>query len=418
MENNELTNLPEENSDRKNNDAKVNKNRKKLRFIAFGVTFFLAGYCTSFFHFSSFFGAVPAESIAKMSRIESVIDTYYYKDYDRNALYHMAEEAMVYGLEDKYSYYLNEEESDSFDENITGNYVGIGVTLTPGENGEIVILAPFDGSPAKEAGIIAGDVLYKINETEYMYENIDEAVKIMRGKPGEKVTLGIIRNGKETLSVEVIKRKIEISSVTSKLLDDGTVYVRISRFDVTTDEDLEAELKKYSLTENTGLILDLRDNPGGVVDSALNIADMFIEDGIISTEKFKNAEDIVNKADEEALKISYPIGLLINGSSASASEIVTGALRDHKKAVIFGEKSYGKGVLNQKFTVSSDSAVVLSIGEYTTPNGESIHEKGIPPDFEVKTPDELKYTAVSDLEYSEDIQLQRVHKYLNGEVTE
>lgn len=414
MENNELNNLPEEN----HNEKKERKNRKKLQIIVLAAALFIAGYVTSSLHFLDFFGNVPYETVAKMNRIENLIDTYYYKDYDKSALYGMAEEAMVYGLSDKYSYFLDESNSESFDENITGNYVGIGVTLTPGDNGEIKILAPFDGSPAKEKGMQAGDIIHKINDSEFMYENIDEAVQIMRGKPGETVTLEIIRENSENLILEIEKRQINIPSVTSKLMTNGTVYVRINRFDVTTDEDMAEELKKYSLTDETGFILDLRDNPGGVVDSALNIADMFIEEGILSTEKFKNGEDIVNKAEKESLDIKYPIALLINNNSASASEIVTGALRDHKKATVIGETSYGKGVLNQKFPVSSKTAIVLSIGEYTTPNGESIHEKGITPEIEIKTPEELKYISVSDLDYSEDVQLQAAVKHLSGEVNE
>lgn len=389
-----------------------NKERKKLISIIAALGIFAAGYTTAFISYKANYGNVPASTIKNLNKIENLINKNYYTDYDKNSLYRYAEEFMVYGLNDPYSYYLDEQSVEQYDEDITGNYVGIGVTLTPGENGEIKILAPFEGSPALEAGIKADDILTKINGEEYMYENVDEAVSKIRGIAGDKVALEILR-GTETIVFEVEKREIEISSVTSKLINDNIIHLKVSRFDITTGDDLKTELEKYNINEKTGIILDLRDNPGGVVTSALEIADLFISDGILLTEKYKNSDDVVTRSTKEKLNVKYPIVILTNKYSASASEILTGALKDNKAAVQVGETTYGKGILNQKFNIDNKSSLVLSIGEYTTPSGESIHGKGIHPDYEVLLPENLKNALSSELSYDEDAQLKKAVNLLN-----
>ncbi len=383
-----------------------NSARNKLIAIAAAVGIFAAGYATSFISYKTNYGNVPASTVKNLNKIEKLISENYYTDYDKEALYRYAEEFMVYGLEDPYSYYLDEKSIEEYDDDITGNYVGIGVTLTPGENGEIKILAPFEGSPALDAGIKAEDILHKVDGKEYMYENVDEAVSKIRGKSGDKVILEIIRDA-ETLTFEVEKREIDVASVTSKKLDNNIVYLKVSRFDLTTADDLKAELEKYEINDKTGVILDLRDNPGGVVISALEIADMFISEGILLTEKYKNSKDVVTDSTKDALNIKYPIAILANKYSASASEILTGALKDNGVALLIGETTYGKGILNQKFNIDDKSSLVLSIGEYTTPSGESIHEKGITPDYEVLLPENLRHKLSSDLAAEEDIQLKK-----------
>ncbi len=383
-----------------------NSSRRKLIAIAAAVGIFAAGYGTATVSNRIDYGNVPASTIKNLNKIEKLISKNYYTDYDKDALYRYAEEFMVYGLDDPYSYYLDEKSIEEYDEDIMGNYVGIGVTLTPGDNGEIRILAPFEGSPALDAGIKANDILHKVDGKEYMYDNVDEAVSKIRGKSGDKVKLEIIR-GTETLSFEVEKREIEVASVTSKKLESNIVYLKVSRFDITTADDLKDELKKYEINDKTGIVLDLRDNPGGVVISALEIADMFISEGILLTEKYKNAEDVITNSTKDALKVKYPVVILANKYSASASEILTGALKDNGVAVLVGETTYGKGILNQKFNIDDKSSLVLSIGEYTTPSGESIHEKGITPDYEVLLPENLQLKLSSDLTSEEDIQLKK-----------
>ena len=259
------------------------------------------------------------------------------------------------------------------------------------------------------------DIITKINGKEFLYEDIDEAIKLMKGKENETVDIEIKREGVENFTVTLTKAKITIESVTSNQISDNIIYLRISRFDLNTYDTFINELNKYTVDENTNLILDLRDNPGGTVTTAVAIADLFIDKGIIITEKYRNKKDIKEEATDGHIKLDYPVVLLTNSSSASASEILAGALKDHKKAFIIGEKTFGKGLINQAFKIDNNSSIVLSIAEYHTPNGTSIHGVGIEPDMNVVL-DVNK--SVSMLEPEEDIQLIKAIEYINSEIIE
>lgn len=387
---------------------------KIFTIIAY-IAVFALGYQMATISYTKEFGNVSGMTISKMNKIENIIKENYYKDYDRSKLYEYAESFMVYGLEDQFSYYLDEESQEDFQEAIEGTYVGVGLTLSPNENGEIMVIAPFDGSPAQEAGIIKNDIIFKINGKEYMYENVDEAINQMKGKAGEKVDLEIKREGEENFSVTLTKAEITYKSVSTNKISEDVIYTRISRFDINTYDDLIKELNQYKIDENTNLILDLRDNPGGTVVTATAIADLFIDDGVIVTEKYKNKKDIVEKATDGYLKAKYPIVVLINESSASASEILSGALKDHKKAVLIGEKTFGKGLINQRFPLDSKSSLVLSVAEYETPKGTKIHGIGITPDIEVP----FDYNrSILTLEEQDDIQLQEALSYIEENKSE
>lgn len=381
---------------------------KIFTIIAYIVVFAL-GYEMATISYTKEFGNVSGTTISKMNKIEKIVKENYYKGYDRDKLYEFAESFMVYGLEDPFSYYLNEEDQAEFKENIEGNYVGVGLTLTPGENGEILVIAPFDGSPASEAGIIKGDIITKVNGNAYSYSDVDKAIELMKGKAGEEVTLEIQRGSEEIFSVTLKKAEIIYKSVSSEKLDDNIVYTRISRFDLNTFDDFVKSLSDIEIDENTELILDLRDNPGGTVISAVAIADLFIDEGIIVTEDYKNKKDIVEKATDGHIKMSYPFVILTNESSASASEIVSGALKDHEKAVLIGEKTFGKGLINQAFSLDSKSSIVLSVAQYETPKGTKIHGIGIEPDIEV--PFDYQKSILT-LEKEDDIQLNEALKYI------
>ena len=386
---------------------------KIFTIIAYIVVFAL-GYQMATISYTKEFGNVSGMTISKMNKIENIVRENYYKGFDRDKLYEYAESFMVYGLEDPFSYYLDEEGQEEFKENIEGNYVGVGLTLTPGENGEISVIAPFDGSPAAEAGIIKNDIITKVNGNAYSYAEVDKAIELMKGKPGEEVTLEIKRGTEEIFSVTLKKAEIIYKSVTAEKLEDNIVYTRISRFDLNTFDDFVKELSALEIDENTELILDLRDNPGGTVVSAVAIADLFIDEGNIVTEDYKNKKDIVEKATDGHIKMSYPFVILINESSASASEIVSGALKDHGKAVLIGENTFGKGLINQAFQIDSKSSIVLSVAQYETPNGTKIHGVGIAPDVEIP----FDYNkSILTLERENDIQLKAAVDYIKEKLT-
>jgi len=392
--------------------TKPNKKKfsKIFSIIAYIVVFAL-GYEAATVSYNRNFGNVPGTTINKLNKIENIIDENYYKSYDKGELYNFLESVMVYGLKDPFSYYLDKDAQSDFSETIEGKYVGVGLTLTPSENGEILIIAPFDGSPAQQAGILKNDIITKINGKEYMYEDVEEAVKLMKGKEGETVELEIKREGVENFAVTLTKAEIAYQSVNSKELAENTVYVRISRFDLNTYDDFVNELGRYSVDENTNLVIDLRDNPGGTVHTAVAIADLFIDKGVIITEKYRNKKDITEKAQDGHINVKYPVTVLTNESSASASEILAGALKDHKKAYLIGEKTFGKGLINQQFKIDSSSSIVLSIAEYLTPEGTKIHGVGIEPDMIV--PFDVNKSVLS-LEFEEDVQLQKAIEYINS----
>jgi len=387
---------------------------KIFTIIAYIVVFAL-GYQMATISYTKEFGNVSGMTISKMNKIEKIVKENYYKGYDRDKLYDYAESFMVYGLEDPFSYYLDEDGQEEFKENIEGNYVGVGITLTPGENGEILVIAPFDGSPASEAGIMKNDIITKVNGTAYSYAEVDKAIELMKGKPGEEVNLEIKRGNDEIFNVNLKKAEIVYKSVTAEKLEDNIVYVRISRFDLNTFDDFVKELSALEITEETELILDLRDNPGGTVVSAVAIADLFIDEGVIVTEDYKNKKDIVEKATDGHIKMSYPFVILTNESSASASEIVSGALKDHKKAVLIGEKTFGKGLINQAFPLDNESSIVLSVAQYETPDGTKIHGVGISPDVEI--PFDYQKSILT-LDKKDDIQLIGAIEYIKGKQAE
>lgn len=387
----------------------------KIFNIILYIVIFALGYQMATISYTKQFGNVSGMTISKMNKIEETIKDNYYKDFDRNKLYEYAESFMVYGLNDPYSYYLDESGKDEFMENIEGKYIGVGLTLTPNDLGEIMVIAPFDGSPAQEAGIMKNDVITKVNGTEFMYEDVDEAVRLMKGKEGETVELEIKREGTQNFPVTLTKSEITYKSVESEQLYENIIYTRISRFDLNTYDDFIEELNQYVIDENTNLIIDLRDNPGGTVVSAVEIADLFLDDEVIVKENYRTKKDIVEKAKDGHIKIKYPIILLTNSSSASASEILSGALKDNGKAILIGEKTFGKGLINQQFELDQKSSIVLSVAEYETPNGTKIHGVGISPDIEVLF-DYKK--SILTLEKEDDIQLQRAIEYINENTNE
>lgn len=387
----------------------------KIFNIILYIVIFALGYQMATISYTKQFGNVSGMTISKMNKIEETIKNNYYKDFDRDKLYEYAESFMVYGLNDPYSYYLDESGQDEFLENIEGKYIGVGLTLTPNDLGEIMVIAPFDGSPAQEAGIIKNDVITKVNGTEFMYEDIDEAIRLMKGKEGETVDLEIKREGVPNFLVTLTKSEITYKSVASEQLYENIIYTRISRFDLNTYDDFVEELNQYVIDENTNLIIDLRDNPGGTVISAVEIADLFLDNEVIVKENYRTKKDIVEKAKDGHIKIKYPIILLTNSSSASASEILSGALKDNGKAILIGEKTFGKGLINQQFELDSKSSIVLSVAEYETPNGTKIHGVGISPDIEVLF-DYQK--SILTLEKEDDIQLQRAIEYIKENTSE
>lgn len=310
---------------------------------------------------------------------------------------------------DPHSAYLAGEQYQELKEGTTGQFGGLGIEVTM-ENGFVKVVAPIDDTPAQRAGMQTGDLIVKLDDKPVKGMTLVDAVKIMRGEPGSDIVLTVIREGEESpLKVTITRAIIKVKSVKSKMLEPGYGYLRISSFQSRTGQNLMdavAELKKENKDELKGVVLDLRNNPGGVLNAAVEVSDAFLKQGlIVFTEgRIKNSEMRFNAAPEDVLN-GAPIVVLINAGSASASEIVAGALQDHKRAIIMGEKSFGKGSVQTILPTSNGAAVKLTTARYYTPSGRSIQAEGIEPDIKLarvklETVDGSKFEPIKEADLS------------------
>lgn len=284
---------------------------------------------------------------------------------------------------DPHSAYLPPESFKRMEEHTSGDFGGLGMEVSM-ENGLVKIVSPIDDTPAKKAGILSGDLVIKLDDKPVKGKTLLQAIKLMRGKPGSKIKLTILREGvPEPLLLELTRAIIKTNSVRHKLLNNDIGYVRISQFQLRTGSDLLksiAKLKKENKRPLKGLVLDLRNNPGGVLRAAVQVSEAFLTDGLVVYTKGRNKRSkITFEADSGDVMNAKPIVVLINEGSASASEIVAGALQDHNRALIAGRTSFGKGSVQTLMPLNNGGAIKLTTARYFTPNGRSIQAKGIEP---------------------------------------
>ncbi len=330
---------------------------------------------------------LPLDQLRNFSDIFARIKSDYVEEVSDKELLENAIRGMLSGL-DPHSSYLDKEEYKELKIGTTGQFGGLGIQVGM-ENGFVKVISPIDDTPAYKAGLKAGDLIISLDKKPIKDMSLNDAVKIMRGKPGTKISLSVMREGQdEPLEFEIARAIIKVESVKTQLLEANFGYVRISTFQAKTADHLKRNIKqliKDNKAPLDGMILDLRNNPGGVLNAAADVADLFIEQGkLVYTQgriensyfEFNaNAGDILNNA---------PMVVLINAGSASASEIVAGALQDHRRAVIMGEKSFGKGSVQTIQELRNGSAVKFTTARYYTPNGRSIQAEGIEPDIILK----------------------------------
>lgn len=326
---------------------------------------------------------LPFDELRTFTEIFGRIKQDYVEQVSDKKLLEDAIRGMLSGL-DPHSAYLASEEYKELQEGTTGQFGGLGIEVGM-ENGFVKVVSPIDDTPAQRAGIKAGDLIIRLDDKPVKGMTLADAVKIMRGEPGSQIVLTVVREGADApLKFELTRDIIKVKSVKNKLLEKGYGYLRISSFQSGTGQgllDAMDELKKENEGPLKGLVLDLRNNPGGVLNAAVDVSDAFIDSGlIVYTEgRIKNSEMRFNASADDVLK-GAPMVVLINGGSASASEIVAGALQDHKRAVIMGEKSFGKGSVQTILPTSNGAAVKLTTARYFTPSGRSIQAEGIQPD--------------------------------------
>lgn len=361
----------------------------------------------------NFLGAEDQEKFLKIKLLENKIK----KDY----LYEVSDEdlrdgelkGMVAALKDPYSEYLTEEDLKEMNQETSGSFYGIGFTVYKNENNQIEVVSPIKDTPADRAGIKSKDIVVKVNGKNYTGDEMKEAIKVIKGEKGSKVHLTIYRpSTKKTLEIDVERAEIKIETVISHKIEN-LGYIGIIQFNDHTDEEFKTHLDELKKQNVKGLIIDLRGNPGGTVSSVVKIADMLLPEGTIVSAKDKNHKIVFEyKSDKD--QYDKPIVVLINEGSASASEILSGAIKDFNRGKLVGVKSFGKGIVQTVFPFQDGTGVKLTTSEYFTPSGENIHNIGIKPDFEVKLKDDVKGIGYEHLK--EDTQLQKAIEVLKKEV--
>lgn len=307
----------------------------------------------------------------------------------------------VKGLDDEYSEYMTKEEWDEFQSAALGNYVGIGIYMTTDNNGNVIVLAPIKGSPAESAGLETGDIITAVNDENVLGTSSDDVSNKIKGEAGTEVKLTVLRDN-EYIDMNVKREEIKVYHVEEKMLENNIGYMNLATFDEGCSDEFR---EKYQTLKNQGaksLILDLRNNTGGLVDEALKIADMMIEKDktlLITVDSKRNKE--IDKAKEDPI-VEGDIIVLTNEYSASASEILVGALKDNGRAKSLGTKTFGKGVIQNVFFLNDGSALKLTVNEYFTPNETKINKVGIAPDYEVELPEDSQ----------EDVQLNKAIELL------
>lgn len=328
---------------------------------------------------------LPLDELRTFAEVMDRIKSAYVEPVDDKTLLENAIKGMLSNL-DPHSAYLEPEDFAELQESTSGEFGGLGIEVGV-EDGFVKVVSPIDDTPASKAGIQPGDLIVKINGQPTKGLSLMEAVDKMRGKAGSKITLTLVRDGGRPFDVELTRAVVKVKSVKSQLLDDGYGLIRISQFQVNTGEEVGkalAKLRKDNGKKLKGLVLDLRNNPGGVLQAAVEVADHFLKKGlIVYTEgRIANSELRFN-ADPADASEGVPVVALINGGSASASEIVAGALQDHKRAILMGTDSFGKGSVQTVLPLNNDRALKLTTALYFTPSGRSIQAQGIVPDIEV-----------------------------------
>ncbi|PIE43529.1 MAG: peptidase S41 [Gammaproteobacteria bacterium] len=330
---------------------------------------------------------LPLQELRRFTEVFDRIKKTYVEEVDDSTLLNNAIKGMLSGL-DPHSTYLEPTAFDDLQESTSGEFGGLGIEVGM-ENGFIKVISPIDDTPASKAGVEAGDIIIKLDDDSVKGMSLEEAINKMRGKPGTAITLTIVREGESApVEKQVVRDIIKVTSVKTRLLEDTLGYIRITQFQAKTGQDFIDGLEKINKEAKApiqGLILDLRNNPGGVLQAAVDVADSLLEDGlIVYTEGRIKSSQLQYSATSGDITGNIPIIVLINGGSASASEILAGALQDHGRAIILGTDSFGKGSVQTVMPLNEEYGLKLTTARYYTPSGRSIQALGITPDVEIK----------------------------------
>ncbi len=365
--------------------------------------------------------SVDIESIRKFNQVRNILKENYYQEIDEDTLLEGAVAGMAYATGDVYTVYYTKEQMQKLIEMSTKTeetYVGIGVSVMMDNDGLLTVVEPFEDSPAKEVGILQGDKIIKVDGEDVTgIKDMDLIIDKIKGPENTKVNITVIRPSEgRPIDFVVTRKKVKYAiNLRSEIIDGNIGYIRIRSFnDRNISSIFEEELNKLIAKGIKALVIDLRDNPGGYYDQVCKIADMLLPKGIIVYTEDRNNKKEFEYSD--ARELDMPIAVLINGNSASASEVLSGALKDHNKAVLIGTKTFGKGLVQSVKVLEDGSGIKYTSARYFTPSGTCIHGIGIEPNIEVPLPDKYKGVPVSQIPKGDDVQLQTALEILKGKL--
>ena len=352
----------------------------------------------------------------KLDLLMQLVELYYYEDVDTDEMLESAAVGLIAGIGDVYSVYYTKEDMEAFNEETEGEYAGIGCQLLADPTDQMItVTRVFKGSPAEEAGMRSGDKIVYVNDVYYSAYEMDAAVDVMRGTPGEDVKVTVLR-GLDTVDFDITRKVVNINYVEYEILDGNIGYVMVYDFLGDAVEGFRTALEAFQAANVTGMIIDLRNNGGGLLDASVEMADMILPEGTVVSVRDKNGAEEAFTIDGEYYDV--PMVVLVNGYSASASEILSGAIRDTGEGTLVGTRTFGKGVVQSVIDFPDGSGLKVTTARYFTPSGECIHGVGIEPDVEVELDEDVvtRY-GINNLPHEQDAQLQKAIELIkSGEV--
>ena len=401
--------------------------KKKTIVISVVITFLCTVFLMSVINVLSDLGLTYILGLNQQTRYSAdavekaaaIVKTFYYEDVDEEVLYEGALDGMISALGDQYSWFVNEEAFQELKEETQGEYTGIGVTVSiDAADGLLTVIAPIEDTPAFKAGITPGDKIIAIDGVQISASNYREAITMLRGNAdaaGETAVLTLKRADTGVMEdISIVREKIHLITAKSKMLPDNIGYIRITSFGENTYNEFKENFDALGGENLNGLVIDLRNNGGGTLTSTLDVADTFLDEGLITYFQYKNGDKKEYTSDADIVDI--PISVIVNGQSASASEVLAAALRDRGRATLVGEKTYGKGVVQTILpfikTNKGQTAIYITTSKYFTPSGVCINGTGIEPDITVSLADEYLETGYDNLTMEQDSQLKAAWEIL------